>query len=207
MIWDDKGAWGWDTSDCAAFRSFDGTFFMGIDATYDPPPGDHHLLLLPAPPLLPFSRLLSDAGKSLTVWRCRGWSGPYYAISSDYVPAASRFIARATQDYASDDEKTFFSFKEGDYFVITCANTLAHTSLGRLDTPAQRLRWAGCGRLRGGQPVVDGLPTRPAEDCAEDGGLHIRREGRDEALQLNVQLVRPCPPSSSCPLCLDADMV
>ena len=53
MIWDDKGAWGWDTSDCAAFRSFDGTFFMGIDATYDPPPGDHHLLLLPAPPLLP----------------------------------------------------------------------------------------------------------------------------------------------------------
>ena len=53
MIWDDKGAWGWDTSDCAAFRSFDGTFFMGIDATYDPPPGDHHLLLLPAlPPLL-----------------------------------------------------------------------------------------------------------------------------------------------------------
>ena len=50
MIWDDKGAWGWDTSDCAAFRSFDGTFFMGIDATYDPPPGDHHLLLLPAPP-------------------------------------------------------------------------------------------------------------------------------------------------------------
>jgi hypothetical protein len=83
MIWDDKGAWGWDTSDCAAFRSFDGTFFMGIDATYDPPPG------------------------------------PYYAISSDYVPAASRFIARATQDYASDDEKTFFSFKKGEYFVIT----------------------------------------------------------------------------------------
>eukprot|EP01045_Picozoa_sp_COSAG04_P044071 COSAG04_NODE_14764_length_556_cov_0.636761_1_plen_99_part_10 len=49
--------------------------------------------------------------------------------------------------------------------------------------------------------MVDGLPARPAEDCAEDGGLHIRREGRDEALQLNVQLVRPCPPSSSCPLC------
>ena len=89
--------------------------------------------------LLHFS-LLPDAfslaiGKSLTVWCCRGWSGPYYAISSDYVPAASRFIARATQDYASDDEKTFFSFKKGEYFVITCANPPCTQAFG---TPAQR---------------------------------------------------------------------
>ena len=64
-----------------------------------------------------------------------GWPGPYYAISSDYVPAASRFIARATQDYASDDEKTFFSFKKGEYFVITCANPPCTQAFG---TPAQR---------------------------------------------------------------------
>ena len=67
MIWDDKGAWGWDTSACAAFRSFDGTFFMGIDATYDPPPGDHHLLLLPAPP-----PLLDPAQRFLACYRMPG---------------------------------------------------------------------------------------------------------------------------------------
>jgi len=47
------------------------------------------------------------------------------------VPAASRFIARATQDYASDDEKTFFSFKKGEYFVITCANPPCTQAFGQ----------------------------------------------------------------------------
>jgi hypothetical protein len=46
-------------------------------------------------------------------------AGEFYSFSDKFAPAASRFLVRATQDYVTDDDKSQFSFKTGDVFVVT----------------------------------------------------------------------------------------